>query len=277
MDPFSLAVGIASLVGLAAQTIDITKTYVHEAKHGKESAEQFLQELDVLHFNLSRLDAFLKHDVSKTQLFEDTSVLVSSTHACRNKLTALHDKVFKARHMRGSSLRVLTWPLDVKENREAIGELRAFAQWIQFSLSINGCALLSKTSAEVLEVLRGQLDSFQVLQKIDDRMLSIELSSREQAETLKETRLKKEREKILNWISTLDHKKEHQDIRKPRVDGTGQWFLRQNDFSAWRDASASRVLWCHGIQGSGKTILTYDFIPTIFNGAFFDALQVSSR
>jgi len=38
-----------------------------------------------------------------------------------------------------------------------------FAQWIQFTLTIDGCALLSKTSAEVLETLKHQLETFQLV------------------------------------------------------------------------------------------------------------------
>ncbi len=60
MDPFSLVVGITGLLGLALQTIKATKIYVHNAKHAKDAATEMLQELDILHFNLSRLDKLLK-------------------------------------------------------------------------------------------------------------------------------------------------------------------------------------------------------------------------
>ena len=248
----------SGLVSQVAQTSKITKTYIHEARHGREAAKEFLRELDVLHFNLSRLDKFLSSEPDTTRHFDDTSVLVSSTYACRNKLDALNDELsvnFQARHF---NINILAWPLKVKEHRQAIGELRAFAQWIQFALSIDACALLSKTSAEVLKVLKNQLDSFQLLQKVDTRTLAIQRTLDEQNQSFNRSRANEERERILTWISTLNHMQKHYDTRKPRADGTGEWFLRETSFKTWEDTSrpGSSVLWCYGIQGSGKSILT---------------------
>ena len=258
MEPVSFVASIAGLVGLVAQTSKITKTYIHEARHGKENANEFLKELDVLHFNLSRLDKFLTSELETTRHFDDTSVLVSSTHACRNKLDALNDKLLIGCQTRHFKISTFVWPLKVNEHRQVIGELRAFAQWIQFALSIDGFALLSRTSAEVLEVLRNQLDSFQLLQKVDDRTLAIERSLNEQSQFQNMSRANEERDRILTWISTLDHMQIHDDTRKPRARGTGKWFLRETSFRNWEDISrpGNNVLWCHGIQGSGKSILT---------------------
>lgn len=258
MDPISFAASIVSLVELVARTSKITKTYVHEARHGKETAQEFLKELDVLHFNLSRLDKFLSSELKTTQDFDNTSVLVSSTYACRNKIDALNDKLSMGCQQRHFNINTFVWPLKVKEHRQVIGELRAFAQWIQFSLSIDGFALLSKTSAEVLQVLSNQLNGFQLLQKVDVRTLAIERSLNEQNHSLKISRTNEERDRIFAWISTLDHMQMHYDIRKPRVNGTGAWFLRKNSFRTWENTflTGNGVLWCHGIQGSGKSILT---------------------
>lgn len=93
IDPFSITVGIVGLLSVAAQTLTIAKTYVDEVKHGKEAAAEFMKELGVLHFNLSRLDQFLKSEDEAARHFDDTSVLVSSIHACRNKLNLLYDKL----------------------------------------------------------------------------------------------------------------------------------------------------------------------------------------
>lgn len=68
----------------------------------------------------------------------------------------------------------------------------------------------------------------------------------------------KQRDAILNWISTPRQEQKHQIVRQPRVEGTGRWLLEQSEYIRWRDdVTAPNVLWCHGIQGSGKTILAY--------------------
>lgn len=120
---------------------------------------ELLRELDILHYNLLQLDSFLRSN-GAIRSFESTSVLVTSTSACRTKLTELFEKLNSA----GDSLMSrMKWPLNSKEHRDTVQDLRAFAQWIKFALTIDGCALLSKTSAEVLETLRQQLETFQLV------------------------------------------------------------------------------------------------------------------
>jgi hypothetical protein len=258
MDPLSLAAGIAGLISLAGATLKVTRDCIHEARHGRETAQEFVQELDILHFNLSRLDKFLRSETEAIGHFDDTSVLVSSTHACRNKLTTLHNKLLEGSQARRLSLHTLAWPPKVKEHRDMIIELRAFAHWVQFALTINGCTLLAKTSTDVLDVLRKQLESLEILQKVDDRTLSMERSQWEQSQALERSQASAERNKILDWISTVKHQQKHYDICKVRVNGTGEWLLHERDFERWADAtqSGNNILWCHGIQGSGKTMLT---------------------
>ena len=75
-------------------------------------------------------------------------------------------------------------------------------------------------------------------------------------ELLHVDRKAQERTTILKWISTLEHTNKHCAIRMPRVHGTGQWLLDHPKFRIWRDDIASNnVLWCHGIPGSGKSVL----------------------
>ena len=281
MDPLSLAASVAGLISLAGATLSITKTFIHDAKHGKETAQEFLQELDVLHFNLARLDNFLRSESDAIGYFNDTSVLVSSTHSCKNRLDALHARLIETKERR-LSLHTLTWPFKVKEHRDMIAELRAFAHWVQFALTINGCNLLAKTSVDVVEILRKQLESFQLLQRVDDRTSVITehtsvitQAQLEQSRAMKFAQIDGERTKILNWISTVNHQQKHHDISKPRVAGTGEWLLREAEFTRWIDISQPlNVLWCSGIQGSGKTILTYEDEWSRWSSVAADETQV---
>ena len=53
------------------------------------------------------------------------------------------------------------------------------------------------------------------------------------------------REKILDWISTLENESKHNAIRMPRVEGTGEWLLNTKEFMTWRMGMKSpSVLWC---------------------------------
>ncbi len=65
-----------------------------------------------------------------------------------------------------------------------------------------------------------------------------------------------ERLEILEWLSTLPYRKYHNQAHKNILQGTGAWFLRDEQLLEWRVSSSSSILWLHGIPGSGKTKLT---------------------
>ena len=134
MDPFSLAVGISGLVALTAQTLKLTQQYVHGVKHASEAANSLATELQLLHNALCRLVEFLHSDSAKRQSFDKTSVLVTSTGACKTKVEVIHKKLEAATKDR---LHRALWPLNEKEHRQSVQELRAVAQCIQFAMAID--------------------------------------------------------------------------------------------------------------------------------------------
>ena len=134
MDPFSLAVGISGLVTLTAQTLKLSQQYFHGVKHASEAANSLATELQLLHNALCRLVEFLHSDSAKRQSFDETSVLVSSTSACKTKLEVIHKKLEVATKDR---LHRALWPLNEKEHRQSVQELRAVSQCIQFAMAID--------------------------------------------------------------------------------------------------------------------------------------------
>ena len=67
-----------------------------------------------------------------------------------------------------------------------------------------------------------------------------------------------ENAQILEWLSPLEPRLRHQDVRTRRLDGIGDWFLRKDDFINWRDGedrSTMGTLFCSGAPGAGKTYL----------------------
>ncbi|KAJ7270947.1 hypothetical protein C8J57DRAFT_1468148 [Mycena rebaudengoi] len=64
-----------------------------------------------------------------------------------------------------------------------------------------------------------------------------------------------EREKIFDWLSPPNFFARHAEIFATRQKGTGLWFLDEKQFQDWLSAPGG-TLWCHGIPGAGKTVLT---------------------
>ena len=67
-----------------------------------------------------------------------------------------------------------------------------------------------------------------------------------------------ENPEIMQWLSSLDPRGRHQDVRTERLDGVGDWLLETNEFREWRsnESGADKaVLFCEGNPGVGKTYL----------------------
>lgn len=69
-----------------------------------------------------------------------------------------------------------------------------------------------------------------------------------------------DRSNILAWLSPLDPKLRHQDIRDRRVESIGEWLLQTEEFRSWHDGgeggeSDNAVLFCYGDPGVGKTYI----------------------
>jgi hypothetical protein len=134
-----------------------------------------------------------------------------------------------------------------------VQELRAFSQWMQFALSVDGCSLLSRTSDDVLKIMRQQLEWFKSVQGLKDQTTQLQQAVADQTRLLQDDYNAKTRNDILSWISKLDYDRKHQTIRSPRVQDTGSWLLERVEYVRWRDGDcSSNILWCHGIQGSGN-------------------------
>ena len=68
---------------------------------------------------------------------------------------------------------------------------------------------------------------------------------------------------IQEWLSPLEPRGRHQDVRNGRFDGVGEWVLQRSEFESWRksqDGSVNRILLCYGAQGVGKTYIKYKSI-----------------
>ena len=69
-----------------------------------------------------------------------------------------------------------------------------------------------------------------------------------------------ERSEILAWLSPLEPRIRHQDVRTRRADNVGEWLLQTSEFQRWRDGaqdegSDKQILFCCGDPGVGKTYL----------------------
>ena len=68
---------------------------------------------------------------------------------------------------------------------------------------------------------------------------------------------------ILDWITPVDYYRQHNDIIARRQGTTGKWFLKSEKFQAWMKKK-KETLFCPGIPGAGKTIMTAIVISHLY-------------
>jgi hypothetical protein len=64
-----------------------------------------------------------------------------------------------------------------------------------------------------------------------------------------------ERRIILDWLTPIDYGTQQSDFISRRQEGTGQWLLNSDEFQRWSKKS-KQTLFCSGIPGAGKTMIT---------------------
>jgi hypothetical protein len=73
-----------------------------------------------------------------------------------------------------------------------------------------------------------------------------------------------DRQKILDWLTPVDYDSQQTDYIKRRQPGTGQWLLDSAKYQTWLNTD-KQTLFCPGIPGAGKTILTSIVVDSLCN------------
>ncbi|KAI9791792.1 MAG: hypothetical protein M1835_000095 [Candelina submexicana] len=285
IDPFTLATGLVGIISLTIEVTKITTEYTSGFQKAPTAIADLQQELVSLTEVLQQLNKFLESQQLKGSAFHDASVLCATKDACERKIIELHRKLSK--HNAGGTLsktlRRLKWPLDEEENRQAVEDLHRYMETFQFSLNIDGCALLSKTSEQVSMTLITQLetlretkklalsnaslkDELDVASQLRIQILQVVASLPQQIETatadmvegveqLKATSRRNEQREIYDWLAKTDPTSNFNAARQLHEVTTGSWFIEGKEYLSWK-TTAHSFLWLHGIPGSGKTVLS---------------------
>ena len=75
-------------------------------------------------------------------------------------------------------------------------------------------------------------------------------------------------ERLMDWLGTdseLHDDIQQKSISQIREPGTCEWLFESPEFQDWLTALESSTLWCHGILGAGKTVMTSLVIETLRN------------
>jgi Cdc6-like AAA superfamily ATPase len=92
------------------------------------------------------------------------------------------------------------------------------------------------------------------------------LITKDGVEKLAQHQSDQKQQHILDWLTPISYVTQQSDFLSRRQEGTGQWLLETDEFQQWM-AERKKTLFCPGIPGAGKTILTsivIDFLERNF-------------
>jgi Cdc6-like AAA superfamily ATPase len=74
---------------------------------------------------------------------------------------------------------------------------------------------------------------------------------------------RQEHQAIIDWLTPTDYAPQQSDYISRRQEGTGQWLLKSNEFKKWVN-QRNQTLFCPGIPGAGKTIITSIVVDDLY-------------
>ncbi|GKT57827.1 hypothetical protein ColTof4_09810 [Colletotrichum tofieldiae] len=236
-DPF----GIIGVIGVAGQIVQCAVKLGLDWKDAPSDARNFVTEIQTLKTVLSETNTnVLLNDDFKvafhgrrstllTQLGDDmkaTSTL-AMVSTCRKELDNLLDDLSKRSGGHRVGWERLKGAFVARKTRESVENLQRQCQSLNSLMAVDALTLGARIYREVKEARKERQDWKEDISN----------------------------EAILDWVTPLDYGSQQSDFIGRRQEGTGQWLLDSTQYLEWT-GNEKQTLFCPGIPGAGKTILT---------------------
>ncbi|KAH7109236.1 hypothetical protein B0J13DRAFT_463009 [Dactylonectria estremocensis] len=120
----------------------------------------------------------------------------------------------------------------------------------------HAAALAAAFAKELLQYVQpGDIDGERPVRDILNQVCDAVSAIRENTTHTRAKLDRKEDVEILDWLTPIDYGPQQSDYLSRRQPATGNWLLESEEFLGWLTAS-KQTLFCPGIPGAGKTILT---------------------
>jgi len=246
-DPLTIVGGIAAILQISSTVVNLIKT----VKDASTDRQKLLAEIHATTALCQTLKDYAEMDaVPWTKTFQ---ILCSSNNGpieqfqaslgCLQKKLAPGDKetssdeVINAhapavRKMNLKSWgRSLKWPFTKDEVREILADIERQKSLFSIALTNDTLRLTAAISKGITHIITG-------------------------VDAIQENQQSEQRKQALANLSTIDFEAVHYDVSSRRASGTGQWLLKSTEFETWLNSSSNVILWCRGIPGAGKTIMS---------------------
>ncbi|KAF5692288.1 heterokaryon incompatibility protein het-E-1 [Fusarium circinatum] len=253
-DPLSISASIAGLVALADLVFRSGTKYVKSYRDAPTEVGNLIREvksLSVILHNLS-LVAFGLEEIESPEptaaVPEPLPVLQPHhLHDCHQLLRRVETGLSRTDASLDSGsgrqrLRArLKWPFTSTESREMIQDIQRYNQIIHIALAADSLAKLKDCLTRQVEMKDGLQKVNRTAEKILDIQVKIALDAK--------------RNQVIKDFDQVNPRGEYETNNRLRHGLTGLWLTQGPEFDYWYSTPASR-LWCSGIPGAGKSVLS---------------------
>ncbi|KAF5542400.1 ankyrin repeat [Fusarium napiforme] len=119
----------------------------------------------------------------------------------------------------------------------------------------HAAAVAAAFAKELLgQVQASDIDTEPTAEKVLSQIHDTVLQSDAKIQEMKRKMDRKEDLEILEWLTPVNYGPQQSDNFSQRQEGTGEWLLSSKEFQDW--VETGKTLFCPGVPGAGKTIIT---------------------
>ncbi|KAL9584822.1 MAG: hypothetical protein Q9212_001889 [Teloschistes hypoglaucus] len=234
MDPLSVAASLGAVIQLsfkAAQALKEIKTGSEDRMRLREEIRGTACLLEILRDRVEDAESDGK-DLMSINLLSDSG---GPLDQLRYALEQLFMKLTPQKRLHQIS-RAMLWPLNKQDVLDLVNVIERQKTALGLAIQNDNIALSLAIKAQMSDMST----KFAALDHLSSQSHKHALDQEHQA--------------ILAWLSPLSFWPRHQDIASTRTGGTGTWLIASDEFQAWR-CHSTKVLWCAGMPGAGKSVL----------------------
>lgn len=268
METLGAATSAVALLETAAKVI----TYINKVNGAKEDRKRLRDQVRAVTNVLHQLTDEADDDEEGHEWRETLEALEASDGPLGRLQVVLSELLELTNPTTGAkkALSSIKWPFKEEQVKDILIAIEREKSLLHLALSNNSRKLLQeiKSTAKVHEQQLDRLvttlteNSHRNTTRLDEIQTGIG-SIRLHQESAEERQY---RENILRWLSPLEYSSQQSDFIRRRQPGTGKWLLESPEYESWVN-SAGGTLFCPGIPGAGKTILSSVVIEDLFERA----------
>ncbi|KAL9120568.1 MAG: hypothetical protein Q9187_002877 [Circinaria calcarea] len=245
MDPFSISVGVITLIQATNGVIHLCFDYASTVKGATRAISGLLDEITSLRNILESIERLLAspenpNTAPSIELKEVAALCDREDGPIAKELKLLNEKLrlpdwaCQNGSRRKALMQSLTWPLKEGETKRILENIDRLKKNLELALTVDQSVRLSQ-----LQQGQKSLKSSMKSLHNDEQYWKIKI-----------------------WLAAPDVSMNFNAALKKRHANTGLWLFETRPFQDWKAAQAS-FLWLHGIPGCGKTVLSSTIIEKL--------------